>query len=347
MTVLSISNKQSQGTWISDNSHPIPSPSKTDRTTQKVAKESFDFFAKGWGFVDRTISLTRFTLSAIIRTPSWIASGCKIADKGMRSAITKFKLFSIVNVVLYAHSIPSKISTIWQNIKWKDAEGICLSAMAVTLMMGDAFDLLTTFVNALLETLAHATVGWISTMAIPLALFLVGLSLTLKVNSLYRLSKFTNEFDNVILLQIKKEPLSLAELRSTIKPFLHKHLCENVLDMLDSDHKEEIVKRHTSNKILLELKGLVRMLEDNLEDGSVTKITNMIAQIRQSLREEKALQAVSLLSTTISGVAVGLFLTPAAPAAPFVLFGVSASLRLGMQVYQEWKEHYKKKKSLA
>jgi hypothetical protein len=312
-----------------------PKKLSIDKSIQKIAKQAFDTFSRAWNYAGKAILLARHMLNIIIRTPAWIASGYIHADNCIRNTITKLKLFTIVGVILDVGSLPSKINTIWTNIQWKDKEGILLSTLSFTVMIADMFDSVTTFVNATLNTLSLATIGWVATISNPFTFSLIGLSATLKAGNLYNLTRFFKEFDWDIS-KIQDKQLTSEELRSIVLPLMHKHLGKN-LDPIDTEHRTEITKRRTSNKILLELKELGGML-DNAESNGTAKITNMIAQIKKSLKEEMALQAGSLLTTVIAGIASTLFLTAAATTpVPFALLAVSISLRISLLAYQEWK----------
>lgn len=298
----------------------------------KPSSSEFKAFKKGWDYVDRIIGLSSHVMNTVARAGRWIS--CK-ASKGLKHTALRLNLLSIVNIPINMTKIPSKIQKIWNSIQWKDREGAVLATFSFTLFIGNMFDTLTTFVNSVLEVLSHQGVGWISTMALPFALTLIGADLIIEGKSLYHLLRFHYAFNHEIIKKSQRMQCSYEELQGLVTPFLEKHLGIDKAGEA-SLLKTKILKRRTTSKIVSQFKDLSTILRaaDTQSEIKHKEISTRLKTITKLLQKEEISQNISIISTLISAIAVGLFFNSSAAIVSFSLLTISATIGLATKIYE-------------
>lgn len=298
----------------------------------KPSSSGFKAFKKGWEYTDEVIGLSSNAMNAFARVGRWIS--CK-ASRALKHTAQRLDLFSIVNIPINLTKIPSKIQKIWNSIQWKDREGAVLATFSFTLFIGNMFDTLTTFVNSVLEVLSRQEVGWISKMALPLALTLIGADLVLEGKRLYHLLRFHYKFNHEIIKKNQNMQCSSEELQGLVAPFLEKHLG---IDRAGEASllKAKILKRRTTSKIVSQFKALSTILRatDTQPEIKHKEISTRLKMITKLLKKEEISQNIAIVSTLISAIAVGLFFNSAAAIVSFSLLTLSAAIGLGIKIYE-------------
>ena len=304
-----------------------------------------------WNYLGKTIQLSRHGMNAIVNNSIWKELGRKSADIRIKDAIIRLKLFSIVNVPLNIPSIISQVNKLWSSIQWHDNEGILLSTLAITVLAGDIFDAITTFVNALLQTLSHVPIVWISIMGIPLGLSLLGINTVSRCVKLYHLSKFLTELNKELIDKMENNELVPEELQSALTKFLESKLGANLdknslANELRSQIKqcnEAILERHTNSKTVKLLESLKQLIQPNqgFTEANTTAILGILKEIKSSIHQELGLQTSFLFAYALSATGLVMLLMAAPVTLPFIILGSSVLLRLAVQIYQDFKQDNK------
>lgn len=309
-----------------------PKPKKGVVSKSSV-KKAMGSFAEGWDYADKAIILSRLFIGIIVESGSLMVKGF-------------LKILTIVNVPIDLASVPAKTNSIWQSIKWKDREGFAHSSVLLSLTIAGIFDDITATINATLELISSPTVEWITNMAAPLGLVISSTVALTKCSHLYQLSKFNRELDRKIFAMesenFENEKISSQKLRALLTPFLNKHLGSSSSEL----KTQTVLKRHTSAEAVAHMKKIADLIDNNatLSDDQIVKIFDLLKTIKTSLDGEKKLQSRLLVATIISGLAWSLFLTPVAPAAPFVLLGISIAMQTGLKAHHRWRTRSTQKK---
>lgn len=320
-----------------DNTFPINPQIQEKRSSLfhlKPSSTRFKTFKKGWEFTDEIVGLSSNAMSTIARAGRWISCQAKSA---LKHTSLHLDLLSVVNIPINITKIPSKIQKIWNSIEWKDREGAVLAAFSFSLFIGNMFDTLTSFVNTVLEVLSHQTVGWISAIAEPLSLALIGLDLALSGKRIYHLFKFHHQFHRDVIKKSQHMQCSTEELQGLVTPFLERNLG---IDKTGEPSllKTKILKRRTSGKVVSQFKNLLTIIKAN-ENQPETKhkeISTRLKTITKLLKKEELTEGISIVSSIIASIAVSLFLTSTASIVSFSLLTVSASIGLALKIYDEF-----------
>lgn len=326
-------------------SHPVPSAADY---LLSVTAHTINSVDKAWSYLGKTLSLSRYGLNAIVNSKVWKESGQKNVDARIKDLVIRLKLFSIVNVPLSVPSVVSQVKKLWNSVQWHDYEGILLSTLSIVVLAADNFDNVTTFVNALLQTLSHAPIEWISAIGIPLGLSLIGMNTISRGYRLYQLSKFLYELNTELIGKMEKKELSTEELQSALTKFLESKLGPNMdkttlaqdLRTQIKQCNEAILERHTNSKTvrLLDLLSDAVQTKRMLTEAHAIAIFGILKDIQQSICEEIGIQALTLVAYSVSATALLLLLLATPTPLPYILLGCSILLRIGIQVYQDFKQ---------
>lgn len=312
----------------------IESPINKPAEKKSFAKKIVAVFTKGisaasdkWDYSDKSITLTRRFFAIILNAGAQTAKACA----ELSTIDAHFKVLALGNTPFELASVPSKINNIWKNIMWKDFRGLAHSAVLLTLTLAALFDDVTTAISGVLHIQSLPPIEWISNMAAPFGIALSSAVALTKCNHLYQLSKFNRELNRKILA-IESGTGSAQELRRLISPFLNKHLGEG-----SSRTKAQAnLKRNTSPEVLAEMLEIENLLNDG--DDHMDQIIVKLKTLKLTMKSKKQLESGLLVAATISIIAWSLFLTPAAPVAPFILMAISIAMQIGLKVHHNWKQ---------
>lgn len=317
-----------------------PNSSSSVHQMQKASlshriNEVFKRCDHAWSYIGKSLLATRHFINAIVRSGRGLAIGCR-GIRRMQTAVTHLKLFSVVSIPFNLAAMPAQIAKIGENIRLKDKEGIILSSLSASLISTDIFDSLTTFVNALLQTLSRTTLQWISSLGMPLSASMITMGSISRGMRLFRLSEFHEELERELIEKMSRRQLSTEELQRLLKSYLttkigvEAHQQVTHLSAFQIEQLEAITERHSHPKIvamLKELKGYIKP-GTSIEAKDMERISNTIQRIGKTLREEMGSQMGYLFTNLLKAIALTLFFLPFVPPLPFILLGFSMCLRL-------------------
>lgn len=328
MTILITDNfSLRQGTVVPAINLPPPSPAN-NRTR---AKSYYDIFSKGWDYVEIIIGIAGNIMSIVAETSRKLS--CKTRHI-INKTIERIDLLSIVNIPLNITSISAKVKKIWKSKQWGDREGTVLTTISLTLLLGGMFSTITSAINMVLKSLTQKQVKWISAASLPLAIALSAIDLAMEARHFYRFFKFKREFDRELMR--KSQSCPSQDLPRILRSFLEKHL------NMDNDDKASrvkirVLKRATTGKVVLQFKKLCEIMKENnhLTETHHEEIFNHLKTITHLLNTEKVKQTVSMVATTVSTIAVGLFLHPPAALVSSCMLIVSSAIGLGIMIHKD------------
>jgi hypothetical protein len=318
----------------------------TIETLSKKANQIVSFSDKLWAYAGRGLALTRHVLNTTIKSAHLIALKGNSVEK-IQKAVVGLKLFTIFSVPLSLVSLSTQVKKIWASIKRHDGEGVALSSLSIASLSTDAFDSVITFINALLIQLSITPIAWISTIGTPLGLTTVALGSVSRAIKLKNLSTFLKEIDQDLLKKMKSQDLSPEELKSLVEAFLKAKMekllnQENIKnDLKDTvkEFKKTVLDRQTSSDIVSLMDLLLKQVENpDSSDLQASLIKENLQRIVKTARREIGIHSGFLISNLINAVGLVLLYCPVLMALPFILLGITAVIRLGLQGYQDYQQ---------
>lgn len=272
-------------------------------------------FEKTWSYAGKVLLLARHIFNTVLNSCRWIALSCE-ARKGFQNAALRLKIFSIVSVPLNMTAMPAMYRKVMKNVHWDYPKGVALSSLSAVLLAADTFDSLTTFVNATLQITSRPTIGWMSSLGMPLAYSIVGIGTIVRIVKIRDVSGLLGE------MELCKK-LSREELKEALTNLLQRKV---VLEEM----RAAMLEQRGNAKVVRLIEALEGLLATDEAD-----IAQILREIVEVLKRERGIQTGYLVSNLISAGALSTFSLPGVPFVPFILLAISMTMRIGLQVYQD------------
>ena len=293
-------NTVSKSRFYLDKSVVVPIVNRVHQVVSKV-----------WNYAGKALPLGRNLLNASIRGATWLKFGYKGEDAKIKSLITRIKLFSAIGITLDLISIPSIIRKIGNSLKAHDREGAALASFSFAILATDIFENMTGVVNASLEVMGRATIGWVPAVAWPLAFGMVNCSAVLRGIKLHHQASFRREIKHIS-----------HESPEQLRQFVQKYDAQVVLE------------RKTNGKTV-EMMGQIRKLLDQEGPLDIGLVSKALEEIRSSLTKEIAAQRVQIAANVVISAGLLLSYVSLPPALPFLVLAVGRAARLALTAIQD------------
>lgn len=304
-----------------------------------------------WSYVGKISSLTRNLINAAAKSTKITAlTGGKIA-KHAPTITNSLRLLSIISMPFTLVSIKNTTMGIFNHLRNRDAEGLVLGSLSLTMLATDAFDSVTTFVNAALSLASLPTVGLFSTIAIPVGLLGSGIGSILRLVSLGKGVHLHEQIRKNIISQSDPEAAAAA-----LKEFLDERLSvspeekERILTKCGGNQKKadkrinRLLKRKkaallrsASSGAAKEMQKLYTLLNEEgaLEAKDLEEVIKDLNKIQGSLRKKVILDVVGLVANILTISALIMFLTGFINPLPYILLVIAVCIRILMLLAQE------------
>lgn len=281
-----------------------------------------------WSYVGKGVIFTRHVLNAISKSCHLVTLSCNSLSDRVKHITTCMKLFSLVSVPFSVVTLKLTASKIIRSYDIDDREGVCMGSLSFMLISTDAFDSLTTFVNAALALSSRPVIGLFSDLGIPLGFTMAGLGTVLRTINIVKARRFG---------------INLAQTRSC-KAFLEEKLGIKEREALKIVEKADLLiekkraqlMRDTSGDIVKLLEKLYSKFQTNDNPSSV-EIGELLNEVQAQLRKKIAVDALGIGANLFIAAALYLFCIGSEGAKPFALLATAFFTRLVALVYQDLK----------
>jgi|GEM_PF-5569081 len=296
---------------------------------------------QAWGYAGKSLIISRNILNAGLRSGLWHSLGGSGTVLKIQTAITRSRLFSIINLPFNSVSISAQAAKIKQSLARSDNEGLGLSLLTFAILIGDSLDSLATVANAALDTFFSTTSPLISSIGLPLGFAINGMGSLSRGIRLYHLEQACRGLENQCFMKSGSD-MKPEEIRSSVSLYL------NGLGLNDPN-KRIVLERHTTNGAA----NLLKELNDSLNQAGLfdekraAKVLETLHQINGSLRKEMTVQTAYAATNLLIFTSLCLMLASVTLELPFILLAISWSARLILQVYQDFVQETLPKKALV
>lgn len=316
---------------------PLPAtPIQANSKTSKSALDSLKNYltARNVYYTDRVFSVTRYSINSLVNLGKWVAAGYKKADKQLRTASSTFKMLSIITLPSSLAALPAVTKRLFQDLHTKNREIIAVSTLSFTYAIGDILDSIAT-VGVAIADLASKACPFLATVGLPLALAAVANKIVNTTIHIFQLYKVKKDFNENLFHKIEKLDPSTPEYRTILKIFLEKHV-----DLSSSDNvKNRQLEKRTNTLIASKLRELAEMINNNesLSTDQIHTINKTLKFIKVSMHDEMVFESCALATQVVTAVGFSMFLTPVAPAAPFIILAINAAAQILLNKYKDHK----------
>ena len=296
---------------------------------------------QAWGYVGKSLIISRNILNAGLRSGLWASLGGPGTVLKVQTAITRSRLFSIINLPFNSVSISAQATKIKQSLGRSDNEGLGLGLLTFAILIGDSLDSLATVSNAALETFFSTSSPLVSSIGLPLGFVINSMGSISRGIRLHHLDQACRGLENERFMKSGSN-MKPQEIRSSVSRYL------NGLG-LDDPKKLIVLERHTTSGAANLLKELNDSLNQagSFDEKRAAKVLETLHQINRSLRKERTIQAAYAATNLLIFTSLCLMLASVTLELPFILLAISWSARLILQVYQDFvQETLPKKMSL-
>jgi hypothetical protein len=317
---------------------------------KKISCSQFEHF---WSYGGKVLLITRNVLNAIARSSSAIYLAGVDLPRRIKSIVTPLKLFAIVSVPFTLMDLKSVAQKIFNGFRLKDAEGVALATLSISIILADAFDSVTTFANAAFALILSHPFEIFATAGMPIAAMLNGagtLSRTIQIAkgcNLYRklnpefLEKHKSKAAFKKYLEksfgVDKEEIELVKLLS------EGHKDKALLDKIEKlrEKKKTIILRSIPKDAIEDFQKLFELLDSKsnaaITEQEIANITSNLKNIRQHLQKKVNVDLLGIMANLISISALVLFFLGIMNPLPFLLLAIAFTVRLMALNYQESK----------
>jgi hypothetical protein len=296
---------------------------------------------QAWGYAGKSLIISRNIMNAGLRSGLWSSLGGTGTVLKIQTAITRSRLFSIINLPFNSVSISAQAAKIKQSLGRSDNEGLGLGLLTLAILIGDSIDSLATVANAALDTFFSTTSPLISAIGLPLGFAINGMGSISRGIRLYHLEQARRGLENERFMK-SGSIMKPEEIRSSVSTYL------NGLGLNDPNQRI-VLERHTTSGAA----NLLKELNDSLNQDAVfdekraAKVLETLHQINGSLRKEITVQTAYAVTNLLIFTSLCLMLASVTLELPFILLAVSWSARLILQVYQDFVQEALPKKALV
>ncbi|MFI5344635.1 MAG: hypothetical protein ACHQUC_10510 [Chlamydiales bacterium] len=305
-----------------------------------------------WSYVGKIVLISRNLLNAAARSPCILSLVSENFPHKIKNITTRMKLFSIVSVPFSLADINATSQKILKSFSMDDKEGVALGLLSLAIIAADAFDSLTTFINAALTIAGIDPIKLISSIDLPVAFAIAGmgtLSRTIQIAKTYSLyRKINSEIlqkpdgeNRTILKKFLKRTLGVDQVKKLTKSIELSQINQTTGANIEKfkEKMKAAILRAAPNEAVLELERLL----DTLKSSKIEPCTNeetknridSLNKIQELLRKKMRVDALGIFANVTVLSALRLFYIGIATTLPFLLLASAFSVRIVSLVYQD------------
>lgn len=325
----------------------LPVKDSFGKKAGRVYSAAYKHSEHAWNYIGKLESLARQTLNTLIRTSRLIALTGKRFTKNVTTAITSMKLLSIVGISFSLVSLKNTALKIFQQMRYRDAEGVALGSLSFTITAGGVFDSVTTFVNAVLTLASKPVVGLFSAVGIPLGLALSSLGIIqrgidiTKAFSLYcALPPEDAAFQPEALQGFLEKALGVTAKESKRIHDKAKGNAERAGQLTQrlKDKKQAALLRSATGgaaKELTELRDYLLAASDLSAEDVKAHAAKVVNHVCSKLKQKIGLDFMGIVANLFSIAALALLCVGIVTPVPFIFFALSLVIKLIALVLQD------------
>lgn len=282
-----------------------------------------------WSYLGKINIASRHLLNAAaqnLRTTVWFGPGF---PQKVKNLTTHMKLLAIVSVFFSLNDFSSAVQKISKSRRHSDTEGIALETLSATIIAVDAFDSLTTFVNAALAVASLNPIQTFSRLGLSMAFTIVGLGTISRIIQAVKTYNLANS--------ISQDVLSAENCKN--KNYIHAFLAEKIGTGNEAEKKQAALVRSAPQESVNEFKNLLKSIDwDSLSPLTakhLQEITASMDRVLRQLERKMIVNAQGLLANLIIIMGLSLMSVGSGGSVPFLFLATGFMTRIVSLIYQD------------